>query len=94
MFKNVKAPKAHLFSLLTHAVENVTVDFDREIIKANNFGIPFDLFGLGDSSGSDYSLTFKIRETYSQPDGKFSEVYGNAILIDCHYILDRVIIEL
>ena len=51
---------------------NVTVDLDREMIKVKNIGIPLDMFGLGDSNGSGYNLTFRIKDTYTNPDGKFS----------------------
>ena len=94
LFGNVKAPKAHLFALLTESVANVSVDFDREVIRAKNIGVPFDFLGLGESHGSGYDLTFQVKETYSNPDGKFSEVYGNAVLIDCRYILDRIVEEI
>ena len=94
IFSNVKAPKAHLFALLAETVSNVTVDFEREMVQFQNLAIPWDMFGLGDTNGSNYNLTFRVKDTYASPDGKFSQIYGNAVLIDCHYVLNNVITEL
>ena len=91
-FSGVKAPRAHLFAMLTAGMENVTMNFEHELIMFNGTGFPFELLGIGEGSGWD--LTYKIKGTYEEADGKFSEVYGNVVLIDCHYLLNTIIDEM
>ena len=88
----VKSPKAHLLALITADMDNITVDFDREMIASNGLGIPFDLLGL--NSEPAYNATYTIKNTYESASGKFSEAYGSVVLIDCDYILDQIIDEL
>ena len=39
-------------------------------------------------------MTYTIKGTYEDSSGKFSQIYGNVILIDCNYIVDQVIDEM
>ena len=87
-FGNVKSPNAHLFSMLTAGIDNVTVDFDQELIQFNDIGIPFEMLGL---NAEKYEVTYTIKGTYDEANGKFSEGYGNVALIDCHYVVDDFI---
>ena len=81
----VKSPKAHIFALLAADIQDVTVDFNRELIASNGLGIPFDMLGL--NSDPVYNATYTIKNTYETSSGKFSEAYGNVALIDCQFIL-------
>lgn len=41
-----------------------------------------------DSDGISLSHTFTVTESFDQPNGKFGDNLGNAIVIDCQYIDD------
>ena len=71
-FTNVKAPRAHLFATLTESIDNVTMDFEREVVEFNGVGYPFDLLGLGSQNDTSYNMTYTIKGTYEDASGKFS----------------------
>ena len=41
-----------------------------------------------DSDGISISHTFTVTESFDQPNGKFGDNLGNAVVIDCQYIDD------
>ena len=69
-------------------MENVTMNFDQELIEFNGVGYPFEMIGLDAGKGSGFNMTYKVKGTYEESGGKFSEVYGNVVLIDCDYVLN------
>ena len=93
-FPEVKAPRAHLFGMLTAGVENVTMNFEQELIEFNGIGYPFAMLGLDASKAAAYNVTYTIKGTYEEAAGKFSEVYGNVVLVDCGYVLPQFLEKL
>ena len=70
------------------------MNFEQELIEFNGIGYPFEMLGLDAGKGAGYSMTYTIKGTYDDPSGKFSEVYGNVVLIDCGYVLPQVLDKL
>ena len=82
------APRAHLFALLTAAMPNVTMDFESNLVEFNGISFPFEMLGLGADNNTGWNVTYTVKGTYEDSSGKFSQAYGNVILIDCDYIVD------
>ena len=49
------------------------------------------MLGLDVGKGTGWNITYKIKGTYEDADGKFSEAYGNVVLVDCNYVLNQII---
>lgn len=61
-------------------MDKVSLELD-EFLKLV-FGNPLD------SKGISISHTFTVTESFDQPNGKFGDNLGNAVVIDCQYIDD------
>ena len=64
------------------------MNFEDNLIEYDELGFPFEAFGLNSGSDLGYNFTYKLKDTYDDADGKFSEVFGNVVIIDCNYFLD------
>ena len=90
----VEAPRAHLFALLTATMPNVTMDFEQELVDFNGQSFPFEMLGLGAGNETGWNMTYTVKGTYEDSSGKFSQVFGNVVLIDCDYIVEQIIDEM
>ena len=55
--------------------------------------IPLEAFGI-DVDTFAVELIYNLKSTYSKPGGKFSLIFSNAALVDCHYIFPSFIFSL
>ena len=68
------------------------MNFEDEVVHFNGLAFPFETFGMdseGDFSG--YNLTYHVKGTYDTPSGKFNQIYGNVVLVDCDWIVFKII---
>ena len=70
------------------------MNFEKELIVYNGIGFPFAMLGLDSDSGSGYNMTYTIKDTYEDADGKFSTIFGDVVFVDCNYFIDQVIDKL
>ena len=92
-FSDSKAPRAHLFALLTAGMDKVTMDFEQNLVDFKGTSFSFDMLGLGSENDTGYNMTYTIKGTYEDSSGKFSKVYGNVALIDCDYVVEQIMDE-
>ena len=90
---NATAPRAHLFALLTAGMDNVTMDFEQNLVDFNGVSFSFDMLGLDAGNDSSQSMIYTIKSTYEDSSGKFKQAYGNVALIDCDYIVEMFMNE-
>lgn len=55
--------------------------------------IPLEAFGI-DANTFAVELFYTLTSTYERPNGKFSLIFSNAALVDCHYIFPSFIFSL
>ena len=67
---------------ITNKVHIISLELD-DVLRIV-FGGPINDFEKGIS----LSHTFTVTESFDQPNGKFGDNLGNAVVIDCQYIDD------
>ena len=81
-----------MLAAFTSGMKNVSMNFEDEVVHYKGLAFPFESLGLsaeGDYSG--FNLTYNVKGTYDTPSGKFSQIYGNVVLVDCDYIVGKII---
>ena len=81
-----------LLSLMVLEVDGVYVDFDTRELCFNDGAdtVPLAFLGLTDE---DYIIDVEltVQQTYEEPNGRFSLVFGNAAMIDCNWVFPELL---
>ena len=90
-FGDVGSPRAHMLATLTAGMRNVSMNFEDEVVHYKGLAFPFESLGIGSQSGpSGFNLTYAVKGTYDTPSGKFSQIYGNVVLVDCDWVVPKI----
>lgn len=79
-----------LFALMVAGLDSVNVNIESQTISYGTDSIPLEVFGIDPEDMIVY-LNYTLAATYDNPDGKFSLIFSESAIIDCHYIFDQFI---
>ena len=82
-----------LFAIMIGQMDDAYVDFSNAMVKVLDANLPISAFGI-DEDLLDVNLFYTLKETYSQPMGKFSMIFTNSAIVDCHYVFDSFLYSL
>ena len=82
-----------LFAIMLAQVDGAYVDFSKALVHYIDADLPLSLFGI-EPDTLDVNLHYTLKATYEQPNGKFSLVFSNSAIVDCHYIFDSFLTSL
>ena len=83
--------KAKLFALMIAGLQDAQV-YGNTLIYRDEF-IPLEVFGI-DPDDLVVDLVYELSATYDKPNGKFSLIFSESAIIDCHYIFSSFIVSL
>ena len=82
-----------LFAIMVAQIDDAYVDFSEAMLSYADLEIPLSIFGI-EADTFAVELYYNLKSTYERPNGKFSLVFSNAALVDCHYIFPSFIFSL
>ena len=71
-------------------MEDSQVDLASNTLKHRGTEIPLSLLGVG-ADTLIVDLPFKLKDTFDKLNGKFSSLFTNSAIVDCHYIFPNLI---
>ena len=67
-------------------------DFTNKLVSLDtNTTVSFEQIFGADSDTDMINLNSTLKSTFTKSYGKFPEVYGNVVILDCHYVFDNVL---
>lgn len=74
----------NMLALMTYQIDGMYVDFETNHIRYNfgNDAIPLSVLGI-EPRDAVLNFYYTIKQTFSEPNGKFSLIFGNSAIIDC-----------
>ena len=82
-----------LFAIMVAQIDDAYVDFSEAMLSYADLEIPLSTFGI-EADTFAVELYYNLKSTYERPNGKFSLIFSNAALVDCHYIFPSFIFSL
>ena len=76
-----------IFAMLLEHDEEVTFDFVSRTIKHKDDDEAFQFFI---PEAAEPWLDMKIIDTFDQSYAKYSQIWGNVAILDCHYVMDEL----
>eukprot|EP00354_Favella_ehrenbergii_P007804 CAMPEP_0170452344 /NCGR_PEP_ID=MMETSP0123-20130129/1273_1 /TAXON_ID=182087 /ORGANISM="Favella ehrenbergii, Strain Fehren 1" /LENGTH=157 /DNA_ID=CAMNT_0010714317 /DNA_START=760 /DNA_END=1233 /DNA_ORIENTATION=+ len=77
--------KAKLFALMLAHHETAFIDMANQALVFNGDRIPLSVFGI-EPEDLVVKLMYTLAATYEKPNGKFSLIFSESAIVDCHYI--------
>ena len=82
-----------LFAIMVAQIDDAYVDFSKNMLIFVESDMPLEMFGLSTDTGK-VDLMYNVTAEYEKPGGKFSIVFSNSAIIDCHYLFDSFLAAL
>lgn len=82
-----------LFAIMVAQIDDAYVNFSDAVLTFADLDIPLETFGI-DANTFAVELIYTLKSTYERPNGKFSLIFSNAALVDCHYIFPSFLFSL
>jgi len=90
---------ARMFALMTSTMpdsDRPLFDFKQKLVSMSNTTDQRETFSFNEIFGADedsdmISLNSTLSGTFTKSYGKFPEVYGNVVILDCHYVFDNIL---
>ena len=72
---------------MTAGADFVSYDFEaKALVFDTGISISLAALGLGVEPTEILSLEFEIVDVFDDPSGKYNQVFGNTVFVDCAYI--------
>lgn len=85
--------KAKLFSLMLAGLDGADIDFKSNKMRYGDSVIPLEMFGI-DPADFIIDLTYTLTASYEKPNGKFSLIFSESAIVDCHYIFSSFLVSI
>jgi hypothetical protein len=92
--------KLSTLMMLVSMNKNATLDMENRVFKTpkaeftfGELGISEDDEGTGEDPQDVLLLEYEQSESFEEPNGKYSLIFGNVAILDCNQLLNRLLIK-
>ena len=85
--------KAKLFALMIAGLENVDIDLAANTLLYEDSILPLELLGI-DPNLTKVEILYTLTDTYTKPNGKFSLIFAESAIVDCHYVFPSFLLAI